>query len=71
MTVEIQTHYLGQNRYQILIRQGGVTQMIPATWGTVVAIRNRLCTAWSKVADKVEAGEIPEAWDLRKKGPGI
>lgn len=64
MTVVINTEYLGQGRYKITVRQE-----IKATCGTVEQVRNRACEMWAAVADQVVTNEIPEAWDMRKKGP--
>ena len=65
MKAEIVTEYCGENEYRVVVMvDGAVVEILPAMTWTVTRVRTRLCHKWSRVADHVEATEIPRAWDM-------
>ena len=67
MKVQIRVEYWGRDRFVVRVLKDGVTleQQQPATHATVEVRRNRACERWSELGYEVEAGAIPDAWDLR------
>jgi hypothetical protein len=66
MKVQIRVEYWGRNRLLVRVLKDSVTleQQQPATRATVEARRNRACERWSELDYEVEAGAIPDGWDI-------
>jgi hypothetical protein len=72
MNAYIGTEYLTHKRYVIRVQaEGHLVETIPPTRGTLARLRNQACAHRAQTVERVEAGEIPEAWDRRAGGGRI